>query len=27
VDKLAETSDTSAVKEILDIFPGATVKK
>ena len=26
-DRLVESSDSSAVKEILDIFPGATVKK
>tara|TARA_B100001057_G_scaffold389482_1_gene397238 strand:- start:292 stop:726 length:435 start_codon:yes stop_codon:yes gene_type:complete len=27
LDKLEETIDSNAVKEILDIFPGATVKK
>ena len=26
-DRSVESSDSSAVKEILDIFPGATVKK
>ena len=27
IDRSVESSDSSAVKEILDIFPGATVKK
>ena len=27
LDRLDETTDNSAVKEILDIFPGAIVKK
>ena len=27
MDRSVESSDSSAVKEILDIFPGATVKK